>query len=91
MDIRLETLDWDIESEIMTDWPQFAFCGATAKAAIISDIHGRIVNNAILWPNLTAFVTNYMETVAARKRDGYTLFREILQDWGNLLTLLNVG
>lgn len=85
------SLDWQIEGEIMTQWPQFAHIGTRAKTAIIQDIHGRFINNGPLWPSLRDFVTNYMETVIEQQNPHKRLVREILANWGNLLSMLNMG
>lgn len=85
------SLDWQIEGEIMTQWPQFAHIGTRAKTAIIQDIHGRFINNGPLWPSLRDFVTNYVETILSSERHGRDLVRQILERWGEVLSMLNVG
>ena len=91
VDIFEQSLEWAIEATIMEKWPEFAFAGATQKAVIISDIHGRFVNNRPLWSGLTPFVYNYVDTIVSVYNARFSKMREIFAEWGSLLTLLNVG
>lgn len=83
--------EWEIEGEIMTLYPEFAVITPTAKAAIISDILARYVTNQPLWEGLQPFVRNYLSTINAWQVGFSHLPREVLENWGNLLSMLNVG
>jgi len=82
-------LTWYLEADMAHMLPFWSNLPSSSQSAIIKDIVARVLANQDMWPSITAFVVNYIETV--NSMEFHPEITHQWEYWGMCLNLLNLG